>query len=92
MCVSPAVFHVLGFVHPYGQLDLQILVGTRLGHSHLMKFRLFGAVGSRVEDDLHSKQKDTATISVSKVTLSVSIVYVDLIICILKSIKNEQSM
>lgn len=69
MCVSPAVFHVLGFVHPYGQFDLQILVGARLGHSHLMEFRLFGAVGSRVEDNLHSKQKDTATTSVSKVTL-----------------------
>lgn len=59
------MFHVLGFVHPYGEFDLQILVRTRLGYSHFMKFRLFGAVGSWVKDDLHAKQKDSASISIS---------------------------
>lgn len=34
----PTVFHVLWFVHTYGQFDLQILVGARLGHGHLMEF------------------------------------------------------
>lgn len=56
LCGSPAVFHVLGFVHPYGQFDLQILVRTCLSDSHLMKFWLFGAVGSWMEDDLQSQQ------------------------------------
>lgn len=75
LCGSPAVFHVLGFVHPYGKFDLQILVRTRLGYSHFMKFRLFGAVGSWVKDDLHAKQKDAAAISVSHVTLAEFIIY-----------------
>lgn len=34
----PAMFHVLWFVHTYSQFDLQILVGARLSHSHLMEF------------------------------------------------------
>lgn len=33
----PAVFHVLWFVHTYGQFDPQILVRARLGHGHLME-------------------------------------------------------
>lgn len=37
-CLLPAVFHVLWFVHTYGQFDPQILVRARLGHSHLMEF------------------------------------------------------
>lgn len=53
----PAVFHVLWFIHTYGQFDLQILVGARLGHSHLMEFWLLGAVRSWVEDNLHSNEK-----------------------------------
>lgn len=73
LCGSPAVFHVLGFVHTYGQFDLEILVRARLGHSHLVKFWLFGAVGSWVEDDLHSKQKDVAAISFSYVSVSLCV-------------------
>lgn len=53
----PTVFHVLWFVHTYGQFDLQILVGARLSHSHLVEFRLLGAVRSGVEDNLHSKRQ-----------------------------------
>lgn len=34
----PAVFHVLWFVHTYGQFDLEILVRAGLGHSHFMEF------------------------------------------------------
>lgn len=57
----PTVFHVLWFVHTYGQFDPQILVWARLSHSHLMEFGLLGAVRSWVEDNLHSKQKKDST-------------------------------
>ena len=33
----PAVFHVLWFVHTYGQFDLEILVGASFGHGHLVE-------------------------------------------------------
>lgn len=52
----PTVFHVLWFVHANGQFDLQVLVGARLCHSHLMELRLLGAVGGWVEDDLRFKK------------------------------------
>lgn len=60
--LSPAVFHVLGLVHAYGQFNLQILVRTGLGYSHLVKLRLLGAVGSRVKDNLQ-KHRATAIIT-----------------------------
>lgn len=56
-CHSPTVFHVLWFVHSYGQFDLQILVRASLGHSHLMKFWLLGAIRSWVEDNLARPRK-----------------------------------
>lgn len=53
----PTVFHVLWFVHSYGQFDLQILVRASLGYSHLMKFWLLGAIRSWVEDNLPDQKK-----------------------------------
>lgn len=53
----PAVFHVLWFVHTYGQFDPQILVGACLGHGHLVELGLLGAVRSWMQDNLHSNKK-----------------------------------
>lgn len=53
----PTMLHVLWLVHAYGEFDPQILVGAGLGHGHLVELRLLGAVGSRVEDDLHAHRQ-----------------------------------
>lgn len=52
----PTMLHVLWLVHAYGQFDPQVLVGAGLCHGHLVELWLLGAVGSRMEDDLHGSE------------------------------------
>lgn len=47
------MLHVLWFVHAYGKFDLE-LIWTSFGDAHLMELALFGAVGSRMKDDLNT--------------------------------------
>lgn len=64
MTDSPAVFHVGGFFHADGQLDLQVGVLAVLGNHHPVELGLLWAAGGRTEDQLReSSQVRTASTS-----------------------------